>query len=294
MHAPSGGVLKALLRGFLAATEVGRDAGTPLFAVRQHRRSSIFIHECIFPLPSWPLLALACCILLSVAAKNACAATIDTVADKTVTVLARAKPLVKRTVLLNDHKMTLVRIAKPQLPAAKVEPPVRRQAIADELAVEARRAAKWADFVSFSAVVHNGSVSELNWRYGDRSFHAYSNIDFRLLLGLSEIETDSAIFSWFSVPSDDTVDAEPALRQKLGLSTLRAEYVTDLTEVEMEQTSEAFAVLNGIHAYFDAHRAELIAKYEAQQIEQAAKDAAAEANPPTRPDTTVYLWKTAR
>lgn len=208
--------------------------------------------------------------------------------------LAQAKPLTKRVVALRDHKLTLVRIDAPKLPAMPKAAASQRSATKEELAAEARRAAKWFDFVSFTTVACAEGITELTWQYGDRIFHAFSTVDFRLFEGFAEIETDSAVLSWFCMPPVADDDFVAKLRRATAPNAPRAEYTVDVTDAEMERTPEAFAVLDGIHAYYDAHRSELVAKYLARLTEQEAREAAAKANPPIPPDTTVYVWKAKR
>jgi hypothetical protein len=212
--------------------------------------------------------------------------------DSATSVLSRTAPLVRRTVTVGDHRMTLVRIGAPRLPKLPVVPPT--PASAEALATEARRAAKTSDYASFMATVHAGPVTEITWQSGDRTFRAYSNIDFRNLDGLAEIETDTAVLSWWCLPFDDSDNGLPeALQKQLHLSAKFSEYVVDATEEEMAAAPEAFAVLDGLHAYYDAHRQELIAAHQQRQAAADARAAELLAHPPVTPDTTVYIWKTA-
>ena len=212
-----------------------------------------------------------------------------TISDQNSILLSRAVPLAQRSVALRDHKMTMVRIRRPHLQSSVPTPPVLPSV--EEQATEARRATKTACFASFTATIYPGPVTELCWQAGERTFRAYSNIDFRTLDTVSEIETDSAVVSWFCMPMDGGDDTLPAsLRQRLALSARSAEYVVDATEAEMDASPEAFVVLDAIHAYFDAHRRQLVAEH-AQRLAMAeARAAELAAHPPAIPDTTVYFW----
>ena len=188
--------------------------------------------------------------------------------------------------------MTLVRIRAPRLPKLPVVSPT--QPSAEALAAEARRATKTFDCATFTATVHAGPVTEITWQSGDRTFRAYSNIDFRNLDGLAEIETDTSVLSWWCLPFDDSDnELSQALQKRLHLSAKVSEYVVDATEEEMAAAPEAFVVLDGIHAYYDAHRQELIAAHRQRQATADARAAELLAHPPVTPDTTVYIWKTA-
>ena len=209
--------------------------------------------------------------------------------DQNSILLSRAVPLEQRSVALRDHKITMMRIRSPRLQSLVPTPQVLPSA--DERAAEARRATKAASFASFSATVYSGPVTELCWQEGERTFRAYSNIDFRILAGLSEIETASAVLSWFCIPIGGGDDGLPAaLRKRLKLSSKNAEYVVDATEAEMEASPDAFVVLDAIHAYFDAHRRELIAANAKRAAANEARAAELLARPPMVLDTTVYLW----
>ena len=226
----------------------------------------------------------------SLSASAETSAVVAVSADSASGILSRAVPLARRTVMAGDHRLTVVRIRAPRLP--KLPPALQTPPSADDLATEARRAAKVAEFASLMATVYPGPVTEICWQWGERTLRAYSNIDFRLLDGLSEIETESAVLSWFCVPMEGGEEALPgALRRRLKLSSRNSEYVVDATEAEMEALPGAFAVLDAIHAYFDAHRRELIAAHAARLAAVEAREAELLAHPPIVPDTTVYLWR---
>ncbi len=207
-------------------------------------------------------------------------------------VVASAAPLAQRTVKANGHRMTLVRIHAPRMAKAAAASVASVEASAGALEAEERRATKASVFSSFTASVYAGPVTIVTWQAGEQSYQAYSNIDFRQLEGLSEIETATAVCSWFCIPFEcDGETLPPTLLGKLRLSATTTEYVVDATESDMDADPEAFAVLDAIHSYYEENRIKLAARYEARRAEQAAQEAAAELNPPVQPDTTVYLWR---
>ena len=213
-------------------------------------------------------------------------------ADDASIILSRAPALSRRTVTMGDHKMTLVRIKAPRLPKLPVVP--QTPPSAEALATEARRATKTYDCATFTATVYAGPVTEIIWQSGegDRTFRAYSNIDFLNLWGLSEIETDTAVLSWWCLPFDYSgEEIDLPLRKKLRLSPKFSEYVVDATEEEMAASPEAFAVLDAIHAYYDGHRRELIAARQQREAAEEARAAELLLHPPVTPDETVYFWK---
>jgi hypothetical protein len=161
--------------------------------------------------------------------------------------LSGAEPLARRSVMVGDHRMTLVRIRAPRLTPVLLAPVMAEAPSEEALATEARREAKASAFVSLSVTVYPGPITEIVWKYQDRSFRAYSNVDFRHLGWVSEIETDTAVLSWFFIPMEGEADGlATQLRAELGLSTAFAEYVVDATDEEMAATPEAFAVLDAI------------------------------------------------
>ena len=226
---------------------------------------------------------------LSASAETFAAATVST--DSASGILSRAVPLVRRSVRVGDHRMTVVRIRAPRLP--KLPPALQTPPSADDLATEARRAMKTEAYASFSLLLYPGPITEITWQYGERTYRAYSSIDFRYMEGLSEIETDTAIFSWFGLPPLEQGEdgLAPELRKRLGLRPTYVEYVVDSTKTEMEAVPEAFAVLDAIHTYYEANRRQLAVAYGQRQAERDAREAYRLAHPPVVPDTTVYLWK---
>lgn len=244
--------------------------------------------------PRLALLALAACTLPVSAQTTASPSAADSVPSYISAAVQRAR----RTVSRGDHKMTLVYIDAPRLPAP-VAPPRKVKPSAQELAaqaealeVETRRATKVWGFASLGATVYPGPITELNWQSGERTFRAYSTIDFRVLGCLSEIETDSAVLSWFCIASEgDPEGISLDLRRRLNLKSRTAEYVVDATEEEMAAAPEAFAVLDAIHAYFDDHRRELIAAHQKREAEAEARAAELLLHPPITPDTTVHFWR---
>lgn len=231
-------------------------------------------------------------LLAYVCPVSAQTATPAAVTDPASALLSRATPLARRTVALGEHRITLVRIRTPHLPVlppAPVRPPT-----AEELATEARQATKLQVFASFMATIYPGPVTEIVWQDGARTFRAYSSIDFRFLQGLSQIETDTVVASWFCVPMEgDETGLSVKLRARLGLDLLHAGYLVDATAEEMEAAPEAFAVLDAIQDYYEANHRQLAAAYWKTQAENEARESDLLAHPPVRPDTTVYVWKPA-
>lgn len=138
------------------------------------------------------------------------------------------------------------------------------------------------------ADIYNHKISEVRW--GDESqYRAFSNIDFNLING-ETVETSKAFYSLFVLPSNSHV-ADEVLNgfSSLGLFDLiRGEYILDNTGAT--PPAEELELMNSVHAYYDAHKPELLVKYQEQEEERSAREAWLKANPPVPKDTIINFW----
>jgi hypothetical protein len=109
--------------------------------------------------------------------------------------LAEGTPLrVLCTVTFHDGSRTItVNRVAPHAVAAPLKPAEPPPLTAQELASIERRAGKDHRLLSLSATVLDREVTVLRWFAGGREYRAVSNLDFNLLRGRTEIETDDTL-----------------------------------------------------------------------------------------------------
>lgn len=205
----------------------------------------------------------------------------------------------RKTVILDDHKVTLIRVRPPVLPKAP-PPPSPRELTAEEQARADELATKDYATLNITATVYLGgkqTVSELRWRdeTGALSFVAYSNADFRYLTQLLDLETETTVYSWFPfVDSCDLTnwpaDQKYPLPLGLAFSTTEAEYFVDTRAKDSKGQTTTLAGLDYLHAYYRLHYAELKADFETREAENAERERLLRENPPKTPDATLHWW----
>lgn len=214
--------------------------------------------------------------------------------------LASATELARKVVDLGTHKITYVRITPPALPSLPVQPLIPAAApSAEELAAQELRAAKAHGNLTVTGVVYVGSptVTELTWTNDDgQSFRAWSNVDFRLLTQLRDIETENHVFMWFPFISEASVEEIPPESRPAGLSLftvtdIAPEYFFEGTDEDMGKAAVTLAGLDYLHAYFQLNRARLAEDYTRRMAEAAAREEELKRNPPKPVDTVIHFWK---
>jgi hypothetical protein len=207
----------------------------------------------------------------------------------------------RKEVRLGDHTVTLIRVRPPALPKVVPAPTAAsRPLTAEEKAYEERVAKKAYATLSLSATVYLGGpapVTELRWRNesGDIEYHAWSNVDFRYLTQLTQLETDSTVYSWFPFVSDCELagmpdDEKSPLPAALNFSRTEAEYVVEVRAGGLRGEETTLAGLDYLHAYYQLHYAELKADHERRETLNAAEAENLRKNPPRTPDATLRFW----
>ena len=166
---------------------------------------------------------------------------------------------------------------------------------------EERLARKACATLSVSATVYlragKTPVTELRWRdeSGRYEYHAWSNVDFRHLTQLTQLETETTVYSWF--PFVDAVDLaeEPAgwkspLPREIQLSSTEAEYFVDSRASDLKDQESTLAALDYLHAYYQLYSAELKAAYEKREADADAREKQLREHPPIKPDATLHWW----
>ena len=201
---------------------------------------------------------------------------------------------------LGDHKFTLIRVRKPNLPllpAPSAPPPLT----ADQQATAARLSKKAYAELNLTATVYLGTptVTELRWRddTGTTEYRAWSNADFRTLAQLPFIETTDTVYQLQPLmlvlayaPSDFPAGQKPPIPDGLNLSTTEAEYVVDSSGKDWASQETTLAGLDYLHAYYQVNYADLKAAYEKAQTASDAQEKALREHPPVKPDTTLRFW----
>ena len=211
---------------------------------------------------------------------------------------AQFSELCRQETTIGDHKLTLIQISPPVLP--KAPPPPEPPALTLEQAATSERMAKKSyAALNLTATVYIGNPTVTQLRWSDESgliqYQAWSNVDFRYLTQLSYIETATTVYQFFPFVETYSLADFPAgqkspIPKKIKLSTLGADYVTELKSKELLAQESTLAGLDCLHAYYQVHYSELKAAYEKTEAENAAREEQLRLNPPKTPDTTLMFW----
>jgi hypothetical protein len=185
----------------------------------------------------------------------------------------------------------------------KVEPPVvapaQARAVptlsAEEAARIQRLEAKQHRSLSVSATVHAGGLTVLRWScHGKYQMRAVCNVDFRHLAGLSSLETEKSVYAFFmglGVEAGDLSESEALAAKSLPAGGKPAFVLLGGVKVLTEEDQQAVAAMEALLAHYAAHRAELVARFEQQEVERAAQELARQNAPPPGPrHAVVHFW----
>jgi hypothetical protein len=211
------------------------------------------------------------------------------------------KEVVRKEVRLGDHTVTLIRVRPPALPKVVPAPAAApRPLTAEEKAYEERVAKKAYATLSLSAMVYLGGktpVTELRWRNesGDIEYRAWSNVDFRYLTQLTQLETDATVYAWFPFVADcDLADwpknEKSPVPRGLDFSRTEAEYFVDARSKDLKSEEATLAGLDYLHAYYQLNARALKSDYEKRLADARAEEIRLARNPPKTPDSTTYFW----
>ncbi len=189
--------------------------------------------------------------------------------------------------------VTFQRIEPPAVPAPvmKVVPPLT----AAELARQAQIEAKHPLLLAISATVHEGGVTVLRWSAdSEERLAAVSNVDFRWLTGMSQVETETAFCTLvMAVGTDETpltpeeallvkalpVDGRPAFGLMPGKTALTA------------AEAAAVAGMEAVHDYLEANREMLAARHVKREQDRAARALEDEqARPKAAKQSVIQFW----
>ena len=205
----------------------------------------------------------------------------------------------RKVVTLGDHKITYIRIRPPSLPQLPPAP-APRPLTTEEQATFDRMAEKAYAMLNLTVTVYLGGpqpISELRWRdeTGEKSFRAWSNVDFRYLTQLLQFETQTTVFSWFPMVDEVALSEWPADQPSPVPSGLQfdpgvAEYFVDSQVAALKSEETTLAGLDYLHAFSQLHAAELKTDYERREADYVAREKALREHPPKTPDTVIHFW----
>jgi len=191
-----------------------------------------------------------------------------------------------------DHTITFVRVKPTTLPKA-LAPAPQPEPTVEEQAVAARRANKSYETITITADVYVGTrtVTELSWTEGAVTYRALSNVDFRLLTQLTDIETRDTVYPWFLFVSA----AEGEMPERLREDDLRKLNPTDADYILLGAVKEQNAVVKGldlldyVHAYAQLNEAELKSDVAKREADELAAEEKRQKTPPVSPVITFWL-----
>jgi len=205
----------------------------------------------------------------------------------------------RKVVTVDDHTVTLVRVRPPALPKLPASP-APQAATAEEQATAERYAKKGYAMLNLNVTVYLGGktpVTEIHWQSegGQSVYRAWSNVDFRYLTQLPNLETETTVYSWFPFLDVCYLKDWPAgqkspIPAELDFSTTEAEYFIDSLTKNSKDQEITLAGLDYLHAYYQINYADLKAAYEKREAENAERELQLRENPPKKPDTVIHFW----
>jgi len=193
----------------------------------------------------------------------------------------------------------------PPRPRAPVRPAEEPQA-PPLTAAQQRRAAKRSAVMFLSATVYDHRVTELRWFENQREYRAFSNADFNLLAGRSEIETDDTIYWLIMAVGNLTAEEVATFNQRIAaeglppaprqiplpanFSATRAEYVLAEGSALPLPAAETLAGLDALHVFYDANRPALVEEQTRREAESAARVEAERIKATTPKRTVIQFW----
>lgn len=185
-------------------------------------------------------------------------------------------------------RVSLVRIAPPPLKFANAASQAAVLPSPEEEAIARRREGKRGEVFWFSATVRSTELTEVEWWAYGRTWRAWSSVDFRHFAQISEVETETAVFTLLGAIADGRGE-EATFPSEVRPDARRSEFVVDCTAAEMEKFPHAFEAIEALHGYFAANRGALL-EATAKREAETAKRIAAPPAPPAAPATVRY-WR---
>lgn len=140
---------------------------------------------------------------------------------------------------------------------------------------------------------YSNGVTEFRWHAGQKSYRAFSNVDFTLFSALTMLEGANSVYQFTFLVSRATGTPPPSVPDSSQFSSSQAEYMAVADQehsIDAQQEAAAFAPFDALHVYFDTAKEDLIAARAAAEAERAAKEQALRDNPPQPKNITVNIW----
>ncbi len=184
-------------------------------------------------------------------------------------------------------------VATPQVQPSAVVPALALTA-AEEAALS-QIPVKEAKMLSISASVKANGVTVLRWICGEsQRLQAVSNVDFRYLAGLGNLETEqTSYFLILSAGPDEQAmtDAEALAAQSLPVNGDAAFALVGGSGPASSADESALDAMESLLDYFDSHREELVKLQAQREADRAARELAALNAPPPPPrHSVVHFW----
>ncbi len=133
-------------------------------------------------------------------------------------------------------------------------------------------------------------MTEIHWWVDGVRRTAFSNIDFSLLLGVSRVETDDTVFSYFMGIGEAQRRSgnAPATPRRGDFAGPASYLVTASGDTEADR--EFLAGLDALHAHFGANERVLLVADQRRRALAAAAVRYREANPEVEENTLIQFW----
>lgn len=220
--------------------------------------------------------------------------------------------LERKEVDLGERKIIMNRVAPPVLEARPVET-VRTEADQprfSEAEIEEmmrRYQEKEHRTIMLSATVYDRQFTELRWNHGGEQFLAYSSIDFNLMRGVADFETEDAFYVFFlGIGNEDseTIEERNRLAKEQGwegyverqipqipaFTPGRAEYAIIADDPDIIKRDDVFDPIDALHAYFEQNERRLRIEYQRTEALNEARKRYEAANPEEPKDTVINFW----
>jgi hypothetical protein len=197
-----------------------------------------------------------------------------------------------------NHSVIYNRVLPPQLPAADSSTATNTAPVtqAGHAVLQARPAPMKSVALLISATVFNHQITEIGWTVNGVAYRGYSNIDFSVLDGLTQFTSADTVYTLLlltSVPGPNphtgVAPAVPSIPQLPALTPTQSDYVI-VAQNGQDPPDEAFTPMDDLHAYFDAHRADIATLHTQYQANIAAQAQWQKDHPPVPQDTVINFW----
>lgn len=222
------------------------------------------------------------------------------------------KVLSTTTIDLGDRSVIYQRVEPPMVTVPVVVQQTvtstRTAAETAALMAQARRVVQVT--LSLSCTVHDSGVTEVRWSHEGAEYRALSSIDFNTARGVSGFEVDGKRYTVFMgvgrAMSQSTLARLQASGTKLPASmaqpapALPASVMADIAQnggsryvvlsAPEQADAAAFAGMDALHTYFDAHKADIVAAWNQSEAERVAHEQWLKDHPPVPQDTVIQFW----